>query len=169
MTFYTLGCVDLSRYSRNCFNDHPASFPVSWYLQVAFQDFGVHGLQTDVQTSLTFNIFQSRHLATSVCALQTSFNKVGYANLIQWGRVNLTRTWTIWKNTLNSFGIPQYEVSLPRLQTNHFWGNLWFFCKDRMMVLHFLLVRFVRPTSEEVRGTWWCAGTMETKIVIFSI
>ena len=93
MTFYTLGCVDLSRYSRNCFNDHPASFPVSWYLQVAFQDFGVHGLQTDVQTSLTFNIFQSRHLATSVCALQTSFILIQYGWVCKPHSMGSGKTW----------------------------------------------------------------------------
>ena len=37
------------------------------------------------------------------------------------------------------------------------------FSIDRMMALHFLLVLFVRPTSEEARGAWWCMGTMGTK------
>ena len=37
------------------------------------------------------------------------------------------------------------------------------FSNDRMMGLHFLLVCFVRPTSEEARGAWWCMGTMGTK------
>ena len=60
-----------------------------------------------------------------------------------------------------------------RLQTNHFFGatRVCFF-NDWMMVmirLHFLLVRFVRPTSEETRGAWWCMGTMRIKIVIFTV
>ena len=75
-------------------------------------------------------------------------------------------------NILNSFAIPQYELGLPRLQANHFFaatGGFSMFSNDWMMALLFLLVRFVRPTSEEARGALWCMGTMGTKIVIFTV
>ena len=70
-------------------------------------------------------------------------------------------------NILNSFAIPQNELGLPRLQTNHFFGatggfSMFFNWSNDGLCTSFWSC-FVRPTSEEARGAWWCMGTMGTK------